>query len=54
MNGASLSNAAVRQRQEARIPAGRIADADDIAGVAVFLLSAAARYITGAWRLTAT
>jgi enoyl-[acyl-carrier-protein] reductase (NADH) len=51
MTGASLSNAAVRQGQGARIPAGRIADADDLAGVAVFHLSAAARYITDAWRL---
>jgi NAD(P)-dependent dehydrogenase (short-subunit alcohol dehydrogenase family) len=38
---------AVRRTYEARIPLGRIADADEIAGAAVFLASDAARYVTG-------
>jgi NAD(P)-dependent dehydrogenase (short-subunit alcohol dehydrogenase family) len=38
---------AVRRTYEARIPLGRIADAEEIAGAAVFLASDAARYVTG-------
>ncbi len=37
----------VRRTYQARIPLGRIADADEIAGAAVFLASDAARYLTG-------
>ena len=44
----SLSDDAYRERLQAQIPAGRIATPDDIAGAATFLLSDAARYITGA------
>jgi NAD(P)-dependent dehydrogenase (short-subunit alcohol dehydrogenase family) len=37
----------VRRTYEARIPLGRIAEAEEIAGAAVFLASDAARYVTG-------
>jgi NAD(P)-dependent dehydrogenase (short-subunit alcohol dehydrogenase family) len=37
----------VRRTYERRIPLGRIATADEIAGAAVFLASDAARYVTG-------
>jgi NAD(P)-dependent dehydrogenase (short-subunit alcohol dehydrogenase family) len=37
----------VRRTYQARIPLGRIAEADEIAGAAVFLASDAARYLTG-------
>lgn len=36
-----------RTRMERAIPLGRIGESDDIAGVAVFLASAAGRYVTG-------
>jgi 3-oxoacyl-[acyl-carrier protein] reductase len=39
--------AALRERVLARIPLGRLADADDIARVALFLASDAASFITG-------
>jgi NAD(P)-dependent dehydrogenase (short-subunit alcohol dehydrogenase family) len=38
---------AVRRRYEERIPLGRIAAAEDVAGAAVFLASPAAAYMTG-------
>lgn len=38
---------AVRRTYEERIPLGRIASAEEIAGAAVFLASDAARYVTG-------
>ena len=47
MTEVSLSNASTRANHRARIPAARIAEPDDIAGAAVFLLSDAARYVTG-------
>ena len=37
----------MRRTYRARIPLGRIAEADEIAGAAVFLASDAARYLTG-------
>jgi 3-oxoacyl-[acyl-carrier protein] reductase len=37
----------VRANYRSRIPVGRIADADDIAGAVVFLLSDSSRYVTG-------
>ncbi len=47
MTEVSLGDASTRAGHEARIPVARIAEPDDIAGAAVFLLSNAARYITG-------
>jgi NAD(P)-dependent dehydrogenase (short-subunit alcohol dehydrogenase family) len=44
---ATAYTAEVRRNYEARIPLGRIALAEDIAGAAVFLASPAARYVTG-------
>ena len=47
-NTAALRADETRSRQILeRIPAGRWGEADDIAGAAVFLCSAAARYVTG-------
>ncbi|MBT6178956.1 MAG: SDR family oxidoreductase, partial [Deltaproteobacteria bacterium] len=37
----------IRKQIESRTPLGRIGEPDDIAGVAGFLASDAARYITG-------
>jgi NAD(P)-dependent dehydrogenase (short-subunit alcohol dehydrogenase family) len=45
---ASLADPVVRAGHEARIPLGRIAAAEDIAGAVVFLLSDAASYMSGA------
>ena len=42
-----LADPAVRARVDARIPMGRLGTSRDLAGVAVFLLSDAAAYITG-------
>ena len=39
--------AEVRRTYEARIPLGRIAEADDVAGAVLFLATDAARYVTG-------
>jgi NAD(P)-dependent dehydrogenase (short-subunit alcohol dehydrogenase family) len=39
--------AAVRRTYEERIPLGRIAEADDVAGAVLFLATDAARYVTG-------
>jgi NAD(P)-dependent dehydrogenase (short-subunit alcohol dehydrogenase family) len=44
---ASGQNAEFQRRYAARIPMGRMAEADDMVGAAVFLASDAARYITG-------
>jgi NAD(P)-dependent dehydrogenase (short-subunit alcohol dehydrogenase family) len=38
---------AVRRNYEQRIPLGRIATADEVAGVVLFFASDAARYVTG-------
>jgi glucose 1-dehydrogenase len=47
-NAQALADPAYRAAAEARIPAGRIGDPDDVAGAAVFLCSPAAAYLTGA------
>ena len=44
-----LSDAKLRQAVEATIPIGRVAQADDIARVAVFLASAESAYLSGAY-----
>jgi NAD(P)-dependent dehydrogenase (short-subunit alcohol dehydrogenase family) len=46
-NREALADSAYRAKVEAAIPAGRIGDAADCAGAAVFLASPAARYVTG-------
>jgi NAD(P)-dependent dehydrogenase (short-subunit alcohol dehydrogenase family) len=43
----SGQNNTFSQRYSARIPLGRMAEADDIVGAAVFLASDASRYVTG-------
>ena len=40
--------AGLNERVLARTPAGRWGDSDDLAGVAVFLASAASNFVTGA------
>jgi NAD(P)-dependent dehydrogenase (short-subunit alcohol dehydrogenase family) len=47
-NQEALADPAYRDAVAAKIPAGRIGDAADCAGAAVFLASPAARYVTGA------
>ncbi len=47
-NAAALADVAYRRAVEARIPAGRIGQPQDVAGAAVFLCSPAAAYVTGA------
>ena len=47
MAGRLLEDAELREPIDARIPLGRWADADDIAGPVTFLASNAARYVTG-------
>ncbi|MGD9697354.1 MAG: SDR family NAD(P)-dependent oxidoreductase [Thermoleophilia bacterium] len=47
MNAPMVADAGRLQGIIARIPLGRVGEPDDIAGVAVFLASAAARYVTG-------
>lgn len=44
---ASGQNAEFQRRYAARIPLGRMAEADDMVGTAVFLASDASRYVTG-------
>jgi len=44
----AYSNVALREAREAMVPSARIGGGDDIADVAVFLASDAARYINGA------
>jgi NAD(P)-dependent dehydrogenase (short-subunit alcohol dehydrogenase family) len=44
----AYGNAAVKTAREAMVPVGRLGDGTDIADVAVFLASDAARYINGA------
>ncbi|HEX6609799.1 MAG TPA: SDR family NAD(P)-dependent oxidoreductase [Hyphomicrobiaceae bacterium] len=44
----AYGNAAVKAAREAMVPVGRVGDATDIADVAVFLASDAARYVNGA------
>jgi glucose 1-dehydrogenase len=48
MNQHALDDAAYRQSLEKNIPLGRAGTPDEVAGVAVFLASPAAAYITGA------
>ena len=48
MNDRALHDAAYREQLERAIPAGRAGTPEEIAGVAVFLASAAGAYITGA------
>jgi NAD(P)-dependent dehydrogenase (short-subunit alcohol dehydrogenase family) len=43
----SGQNNTFSQRYSARIPLGRMAEADDLVGAAVFLASDASRYVTG-------
>lgn len=47
MNRDLLKDPAVMERLERHIPAGRLADVDEIAGAAAFLVSEEAAYITG-------
>jgi len=47
MTRAIVDDERLRSRVEGRIPMGRIATVDDVAGVVAFLCSADARYITG-------
>jgi glucose 1-dehydrogenase len=47
-NAAALADPAYREAVEARIPAGRLGQAEDVAAAAVFLCSSAAAYINGA------
>jgi glucose 1-dehydrogenase len=47
-NAAALADPTYRQAVEARIPAGRLGQAEDVAAAAVFLCSGAAAYINGA------
>jgi len=48
INRDDLADADKRARMEARIPLGRLGEADDLAGPIVFLASDMARYVTGA------
>jgi 3-oxoacyl-[acyl-carrier protein] reductase len=48
MTEAVLDQPEFRARKLSRIPLGRLAEADDIAEVVTFMVSNAARYITGA------
>ncbi|RPF71601.1 SDR family NAD(P)-dependent oxidoreductase [Aurantiacibacter spongiae] len=48
MNARAQDDAAYRARLEANIPLGRAGEASEVAGLAVFLASDKARYITGA------
>jgi glucose 1-dehydrogenase len=48
MNQHAVDDGAYRARLEAAIPWGRAGRADEVADLAVFLLSARAEYITGA------
>ena len=42
-----LSDSAIVQQMEESMPIGRLADVEDVAGAAIFLLSPAAAMITG-------
>ncbi len=48
INREDLADEAKRRRMEARIPLGRLGEADDLAGPILFLASDMARYVTGA------
>jgi NAD(P)-dependent dehydrogenase (short-subunit alcohol dehydrogenase family) len=48
MTRSRLDDPAVRAMLEAQVPLGRIASTDEVADAAMFLLSDAARYVTGA------
>lgn len=48
INKEDLADTAKRERMSARIPLGRLGEADDLAGPIVFLASDMARYVTGA------
>lgn len=47
MNKEAVEDRAVREARERNIPAGRAGTAEEVAAVAIFLVSSAARYITG-------
>ncbi|WP_010184905.1 SDR family NAD(P)-dependent oxidoreductase [Sphingomonas sp. PAMC 26605] len=48
INKDDLADLAKRERMAARVPLGRLGDADDLVGPIVFLASDMARYVTGA------
>jgi NAD(P)-dependent dehydrogenase (short-subunit alcohol dehydrogenase family) len=48
MLGRAATDAEMRARLERGIPIGRMADADDVAGAAIYLCSRAGAYLTGA------
>lgn len=52
INKEDLSNETKRKKMEERIPLGRLGQADDLAGPAVFLASDLSKYVTGAQILT--
>ncbi len=47
LTGGILNDPAFRSRLEGRIPMGRLGEPEDLVGAAVYLLSPAARFVTG-------
>jgi L-rhamnose 1-dehydrogenase len=48
INREDLADLDKRRRMEARVPLGRLGEAEDLAGPIVFLASDMAQYVTGA------